>query len=104
MIINASTDFERHPDVRKLNWLSDENINKIADAYHKWTEKDGFSRIVKLDEIRKNDYNLNVTLYVYPEDDTEDIDIMKEWSELKELEGKEKEVDKKIEGHLKEIG
>lgn len=104
LFINASTEFEKHPDVRKLNWLSEENIKKNFDAYHNWGEEEGFSRIVRLDEIRKNDYNLNVSLYVYPEEEAEVIDIMKEWSELKELEGKEKEVDKKIEGYLKEIG
>ncbi|MBI4980198.1 SAM-dependent DNA methyltransferase [Candidatus Woesearchaeota archaeon] len=104
LFINASTEFEKHPDVRKLNWLSDENTKKISDTYHAWKEEEGFSRIVKLDEIRKNDYNLNITLYVYPEDEIEDIDIMKEWEGLKELENQEKEVDKKIEGYLKEIG
>ena len=59
--------------------------------------------MVPLDEIRKNDYNLNVSLYVYPEEKTEVIDVMKEWADLKAIEKEEIEVDKKIEGYLKEI-
>ena len=46
---------------------------------------------------------MNVTLYVYPEEEVEYIDFMKEWEELKKIEKEEIEVDKKIEGFLKEI-
>src|SRR3989339_2104735 len=103
LFINASSEYEQHPDVRKLNWLAEPQIKKIADTYKTWKEEPGFSRAVPLDEIRKNDYNLNVSLYVYPEEENETIDVMKEWTELKAIEKEEAEVDKKIEGYLKEI-
>ena len=103
LFINASSEYEQHSDVRKLNWLSEDNITKISNTYKNWKEEKGFSRIVKLDEIRKNDYNLNVTLYVYPEEEVEEIDFIQEWEELKKIEKEEIEVDKKIEGFLKEI-
>ncbi|MBI2548164.1 SAM-dependent DNA methyltransferase [Candidatus Woesearchaeota archaeon] len=103
LFINASSEYEQHPDVRKLNWLSTSNIKKLVDTYKGWKEQTGFSRMVPLDEIRKNDYNLNVSLYVYPEEKTEVIDVMKEWADLKAIEKEEIEVDKKIEGFLKEI-
>lgn len=35
-------------------------------------DTDGFSRVVSLEEIKENDYNLNVTLYVFPEEETEE--------------------------------
>ncbi len=103
LFINASSEYEQHPDVRKLNWLAEPQIKKIVDTYKSWKEEPGFSRAVPLDEIRKNDYNLNVSLYVYPEEENETIDVMKEWTELKAIEKEEAEVDKKIEGYLKEI-
>ncbi len=103
LFINASSEYEQHPDVRKLNRLSLINIKKLVDTYKGWKEETGFSRIVPLDEIRKNEYNLNVSLYVYPEEKTEVIDVMKEWDDLKAIEREECEVDKKIEGFLKEI-
>jgi type I restriction enzyme M protein len=45
---------------------------------------------VPLEEIRKNEYNLNVTLYVTPLTSQEEIDIMREYQELLRIE-KEKE-------------
>lgn len=103
LFINASETFEKHPDVRKLNTLSDKNIEKIAEAYKGFKEEAGFSRVVSLDEIKKNDYNLNVSLYVSPEEEHEEIDVMKEWEGLKKIEGDIKEVEGKIEKYLEEI-
>lgn len=103
LFINASFEYEQHPEVRKLNWLGDKHIKKIAEAYAKFKNTDGFARVVSLDEIKENDYNLNVTLYVFPQDVQEEIDVSKEWGELHEIEGELKEVEKKIEGYLGEI-
>jgi len=104
LFINATETFEKHPDVRKLNTLTKENIKKIVDAYDNFKEEDGFSRVVEMPEIEENEFNLNVSLYVFPEEEQEDIDVQKEWKELKELEKQRGELDKKIEKFLKEVG
>jgi type I restriction enzyme M protein len=101
--INASKEFRQHPEVRKLNQLGDKNIQKIVNAFNNFTEEEGFSRAVEMDEIKENEYNLNVTLYVFPEEEVEDIDVNKEWRERRLLEKEIDEVDKKIEGYLKEL-
>jgi type I restriction enzyme M protein len=103
LFINASQKFEKHPEVRKLNRLSDENIAEITKAFNDFKEIKGFCRPVSLQEIKENDYNLNVTLYVYPEEETEDIDVNKEWQEYLELKKEDEKIDEKIEGYLKEI-
>jgi type I restriction enzyme M protein len=54
--------------------------------------------VVSLDKIKENDYNLNVSLYVFPEEEEEEIDIVKEWEEL----NKTDEERKMIENNLKE--
>jgi type I restriction enzyme M protein len=46
---------------------------------------------------------LNVTLYVYPEEEIEEIDVMKEWAELKRVETELGAIEKKIEGYLAEL-
>ncbi|MCD6591048.1 MAG: SAM-dependent DNA methyltransferase [Candidatus Aenigmarchaeota archaeon] len=103
LFINASQEYEKHPDVRKLNRLGKENIKNIVEAYQgKLT--DGFARLIPLDEIRNNDYNLNVTLYVFPQEEIEEIDVKKEWSDLKTIENEIKSVENKIEGFLKVVG
>ena len=101
--INASRDFEKHPEVRKLNILAEKNIKHILGAYDHFKEEEGFSRIVSLEEIQKQDFNLNVSLYVFPEDEKEDIDIEKEWQDVQDLKKEEDKIDKKIEVFLKEI-
>jgi len=101
--INASEEYEQHPEVRKLNRLSEENQKKIANAYKNFKEIEGFSRAVEIEEIEENDFNLNVTLYVYPEEEIEEIDIKKEWKELNEIEGGIGEVTEKIENYLAEL-
>ena len=104
LFINASQEYEQHPEVRKLNRLSKEHIKKIAQAYHNFDEIEGFSRAVSIDEIKENDYNLNVTLYVFPEEEIEEIDVTEEWEELRKIEDEIKEVEKKIEEFVNELG
>src|SRR3989344_1464846 len=101
--INSSRNFEKHPDVRKLNTLSEKNLKKIVNAYDNFKDEKGFSRIVDLAEIQKQDFNLNVSLYVFPEDEKEDIDIEKEWQDVQDLKKEEDKIDKKIEVFLREI-
>ncbi|MEW6457008.1 MAG: type I restriction-modification system subunit M [Acidobacteriota bacterium] len=103
LFINASREYEQHPEVRKLNRLGDEHINKIVIAYREFKDIDGFARIVEHEKIKENDYNLNVTLYVFPEEETEEIDAAKEWEELRILEKELTEVSEKIENYLKEL-
>ncbi|KPV63891.1 MAG: N-6 DNA Methylase [Candidatus Bathyarchaeota archaeon BA2] len=99
LFINASHEYMQHPTVRKLNTLSGENIRKIDEAYKRFETIPGFSKISNLEEVRGNDYNLNVTLYVMPIEEREHISISKEFSELQKIE----EERKKIGDKLKEI-
>jgi type I restriction enzyme M protein len=103
LFINASQEFEKHPEVRKLNILADKNIEKIVDAYRRFEDGDGFCRVVSLDEIKENDYNLNVTLYVFPQEEVEEIDVAKEWEEFELVENELMEVKGKIKGYLEEL-
>jgi type I restriction enzyme M protein len=103
LFINASREFEQHPEVRKLNRLGEKYIVKIAVAYWDFKDEEGFSKIVELEKIKENDFNLNVTLYVFPEEETEEIDVAKEWQELRGLEKEIVAVEERIEGYLQEL-
>ena len=102
--INASREFEQHPEVRKLNRLGDKNIDKIVEVYRSSKEIDGFSKLIDKEKIKENDYNLNVTLYVYPEEEVEEINIAKEWKTLLEIDTKLLESQNKLLNYLKELG
>jgi len=103
LFINASNEFIPHPSVRRLNSLSDKNINKIVEAYRRFSNIEGFSKVVDIKDVAANDYNLNVTLYVMPIEEKEEIDILKEFSELKELEKERQEISEKIEEYIAEL-
>jgi type I restriction enzyme M protein len=102
LFVNASKEFEQHPEVRKLNILGKSHIEKIAGVYRSFGEEKGFARVVSLEEIKQNDYNLNVTLYVMADEEGEQIDIAKEYAELKELEKERQEIANKLEGYISE--
>jgi len=103
LLINASTEFEQHPEVRRLNILGRNNIERIVNAYKSFKNEKGFCRVVALDEIRENDYNLNVTLYVMPIEDKESINVFQEFSELKRLEQERVKIMEEIEGYIEEL-
>lgn len=101
LFINASQEYEQHPEVRKLNRLGEKHIKKIVEAYKKFGDIKDFARVVPHEEIRENDYNLNVTLYVFPEEKEEEIDVMKEWEGLTEIEKDLNNVEKQIKEYLR---
>ncbi len=72
LIIDASKGFEKEG---KNNKLRASDIKRIADTvkYRRDTEK--YSRKVSLDEIRDNDYNLNIPRYVDSSESPETYDI-----------------------------
>ncbi len=86
LFINASQLYEKHPEVRRLNRLGEQHIQKIVEIYREFREEPGLSYVATLREVRENDYNLNVTLYVAPPLETELVDLEKELQELLEIE------------------
>ena len=61
LFIDASKGFEKQGKQNKLRAC---DVKKIADTYHDRKEIPGFSRVVTRDEIRRNEYNLNIPRYV----------------------------------------
>ena len=61
LFIDASKGFEKQGKQNKLRAC---DVKKIADTYRDRKEIPGFSRVVTRDEIRKNEYNLNIPRYV----------------------------------------
>jgi len=103
LFINASNEYKPHPEVRRLSILGEDNINKITKAYREFAEVPGFSRIVPIEEVRKYDYNLNVTLYVTLIGEEESVDLVSEWGELKRIEQERQDLMNKVNHIMNEI-
>ena len=57
-----------------------------------------------LDEIRENDYNLNIPRYVDTFEEEEEIDLMAVRAERLTLKAQLAELETQMEGYLKELG
>ncbi|MGC8970539.1 MAG: N-6 DNA methylase, partial [Conexivisphaera sp.] len=101
--IDASSLYIKHPEVRKLNRLSDENIEKIVQMYREFRDVPNFAKVVDVSEVEKNGFNLNVSLYVKKTNEEEKIDVVKEFEELKELEKQRQELLTKVENYISEV-
>ena len=104
LFINASNEFGKHKEIRKLNQLYPENIERIADTFEIFTEHEGFSVIKTNEEVLKQNGNLNVTLYVSQITRDEQIDIRSVLSEIDEVDKQLLEVNEKLNSYMKELG
>ena len=101
VFIDASSEYK---DGKNQNTLTTENITKVIGAYDGLEEIDKFMRVVDMSEIKENDYNLNISRYIDTSEDEVIIDIKATREEIAELESKEKEIDNKLNGYLRELG
>lgn len=72
LFINADAEYG---EGRAQNYLRPEDLEKIIQVYRQHCEIPRYSRLVTLDELAANDYNLNIRRYVdnSPEQEIEDV-------------------------------
>ena len=83
LFINASEHFEKG---KRQNNLLPEHIEKIIDTYQYRKEEKRYSRKVSLEEIEKNDYNLNISRYVSTAKPEKQIELSAVHTELAKIE------------------
>lgn len=72
LFINSELEYE---DGKNQNKLRQEDINKIADAFENYKELKRYSRVVALEEIAENDFNLNIRRYADTSPPPEPYDV-----------------------------
>lgn len=94
----------RYIKAANQNELGEKHINDIVTAYRNRVDVDGFAHLVSLDEIRENDYNLNIPRYVdtFEEDETVDLDEVQK--NIFDLKAQIAEAEAKMDVFLKELG
>ena len=101
LFIDASKDFIK--DVNQYK-LTNENINKIVKTYSERKEVKKYAHIATFDELKENDYNLNISRYIDMFEEEEVIDIEKTKNEITQLEDEVKKVKEEIVAYLQELG
>lgn len=101
LFIEASREFEKDKNQNKLRR---EDIEKIISTYKERKEIDKYSYIADFEEIKENDFNLNIPRYVDTFEEEEPIDIKEVMRNIGELEKQREELNKEISKYLKELG
>ena len=101
LFIDASKHFEKG---KNQNRLRESDIDKIIDTYAERKTKDKYSYLASLDEIKENDYNLNIPRYVDTFEPEPEIDLAAVTAEIKQLDVSTADIDAKIKKYTQELG
>ena len=109
LFIDASREFEAG---KNQNVLREEDLEHIVKTYRQFTNgeleagvaEDKYAFVATLDDIKENEYNLNIPRYVDTFEEEEEIDIAAVQSEIDGLEKELAEVQSQMKQYLKELG
>jgi type I restriction enzyme M protein len=93
LLINASKEFQPG---KKQNTLSKENIQKIVNAYREFKDIEKFAKVITIDEVKENDYNLSPSRYVSVIEEEKYRSIGEIKSDLEKLEEERKKVEERV--------
>ncbi len=98
--IDASRGYQ---SAKTRNLLLEEHIEKIVATYKARMDVDKYAHVASFEEIKENDFNLNIPRYVDTFEEEEEIDIQEVQKEIDRLESELSELKVKMARLLKEI-
>ena len=100
MFIDASKGFER---VKTQNKLREEDINRILTTYSARQDVEKYAHLAKYDEIKENDFNLNIPRYVDTFEEEPPVDIQKLIENMINIKKEKNQISFEIEKSLSEL-
>lgn len=101
LFIDASRNYQSG---KNQNRLTEQHLQKIVDSYQAWSSVDKYAYLATLEEIRENDYNLNIPRYVDTFEEEEEIDLMAVRTERLKLQSQLNELEAEMNQYLQELG
>lgn len=101
LFIDASREYK---DGKNQNKLRQSDIDKIVATYQARETVDKYAYLASFEEIKENDFNLNIPRYVDTFEEEEEIDIDGVQAEIIQLETELVEMKQEMAGYLKELG
>ena len=101
LFIDASREFEK---AKNQNRLTSANIEKIVETYRNRQDVEKYAHVASLDEVRENDYNLNIPRYVDTFEEEEEIDLNEVLKLIEQDKREIAELEREIAGQLKLLG
>ncbi len=101
LFINASQEFE---EGKAQNYLRDQDVQKIAATFQVFKDVERYARVVPVDEIERNESNLNISRYVDAAEAEQAVDVAEAVRKLRQLEAERAAAEAKMNAFLKELG
>lgn len=92
-----------YEELSNQNQLTEEGIEYLAETFLTGREEDHHSRLVDVEEIEENDWNLNVPRYVDTTELEEPIDVREKLEELDRLKQERAQTDEELEEYMAEL-
>ncbi len=86
------------------NVLRDQDVKKIAATFHAFKDVEKYARVVSLDEIEKNEFNLNISRYMDTAETAEVLDVETALANLRRAETTRVAAESKLNAYLQELG
>lgn len=93
----------RYKKGKKKNVLEQKNVDDIVSAYEQRRDVEHFAHVASFEEIKANDFNLNIPRYVDTFEEETLIDIEEVQSNIVNLKNEIAEIEDKMEKYLKEL-
>ena len=101
LFIDASNEFEKG---KNQNNLTDEQVEKIVVTFVKREAIDKYSYVATMEEIKENDYNLNIPRYVDTFEEEEPIDLQAVSEKIASIDKEIAKLDDELAVYLRELG
>jgi type I restriction enzyme M protein len=92
-----------YEELSNQNKLTENGIKEIVEKYRNWETEERVSRVVDLEEIQENDYNLNIALYVDTTQPEENIEVSEELEKLHQLQSEREEIEEQMTEHMEAL-
>jgi type I restriction enzyme M protein len=92
-----------YEELSSQNRLTEEGIEHVAETFLTGREEEHHSRLVGLEEIAENDYNLNIPRYVDTTEPEEPIEVSDKLEELDRLAEKREQTEAELEEYMEEL-
>jgi len=89
---------------RPKNYLTEEHIDQIAEAYHGWQDVEGLSKVITTEEAARNDYNLSPSRYVATDDEEDVLPLEEALVLLSQAEEDRESADQELKAVLEQLG
>lgn len=103
LFIDASGE-DNYERGKNQNILRQSDIDKIVATYESYETIDKYSYVATLEEIKENDFNLNIPRYVDTFEEEQPVDIEQVQANIANIEAELVEVQAQMKKHLEELG